>query len=70
VPTGKRVVVGSKDFTESVILAEILAQMLERQGVEVERQLELGGNLPHESLLSRNRSTSIRNTPAPRTQRS
>src|SRR5687767_13046901 len=47
-----RVIVGSKDFTESVILAEILAQMLERDGIDVERQFELGGNLPHESLLS------------------
>ena len=47
-----RIVVGSKDFTESVILAEILAQMLEREGVPVDRQFELGGNLPHDSLLS------------------
>jgi glycine betaine/choline ABC-type transport system substrate-binding protein len=45
-------VVGSKDFTESVILAEILAQALEKRGVAVERQLELGGNLAHEGLLS------------------
>ncbi|HYJ90257.1 MAG TPA: glycine betaine ABC transporter substrate-binding protein, partial [Pyrinomonadaceae bacterium] len=44
--------VGSKDFTESIILAEILAQMLEKQGVTVERHLELGGNIPHDSLLS------------------
>ena len=49
---GQRVVVGSKDFTESVILAEILAQLLEKQGAEVVRQLELGGNLAHEGLLS------------------
>lgn len=49
---GHRVVVGSKDFTESVILAEILAQMLEKQGVEVVRQFELGGNLAHDGLLS------------------
>ena len=47
-----RIVVGSKDFTESVILAEILAQMLEKQGITVERQFELGGNIPHDSLLS------------------
>ncbi|HEV7701391.1 MAG TPA: ABC transporter permease/substrate-binding protein [Pyrinomonadaceae bacterium] len=47
----KEIVVGSKDFTESVILAEILAQMLEREGVTVRRQFELGGNLAHESLL-------------------
>jgi osmoprotectant transport system permease protein len=44
--------VGSKDFTESVILAEILAQMLERRGVTVERNLELGGNLAHDALVS------------------
>ena len=49
----KRVVVGSKDFTESILLAEILAQMLEKQGVTVERKLELGGNLAHDGLLSR-----------------
>jgi osmoprotectant transport system permease protein len=47
-----RVVVGSKDFTESVLLAEIVAQMLEASGVSVERQVELGGNLPHEALVS------------------
>lgn len=48
----KSIVVGSKDFTESVILAEILAQTLEKQGVLVTRKFELAGNLPHESLLS------------------
>ncbi|MFT3742866.1 MAG: ABC transporter permease/substrate-binding protein [Pyrinomonadaceae bacterium] len=46
------IVVGSKDFTESVILAEILAQMLEKQGIPVTRQFELGGNIAHESLIS------------------
>ena len=44
--------VGSKDFTESVILAEILAQMLEKRGVTVDRNLELGGNLAHDALVS------------------
>ena len=48
----KKIVVGSKDFTESVILAEILAQMLEKRGVAVTRQLELAGNLAHDSLLA------------------
>jgi glycine betaine/choline ABC-type transport system substrate-binding protein len=46
------IVVGSKDFTESVILAEILAQSLEKQGIAVSRQFELGGNLPHDSLIA------------------
>lgn len=48
----KPVVIGSKDFTESLILAEILAQMLEKKGIAVERKFELGGNLPHEALLA------------------
>ena len=47
-----RVVVGSKDFTESVLLAEIFAQLLEARGVEVVRNFELAGNLAHESLAS------------------
>jgi osmoprotectant transport system permease protein len=46
------VVVGSKDFTESVILAEMLAQTLEDEGLTVERRFELGGNLPHDSLVA------------------
>jgi osmoprotectant transport system permease protein len=47
-----RVVVGSKDFTESALLGEIVAQMLEERGVSVERHFELGGNLPHDALVS------------------
>jgi len=35
--------VGSKNFTEQVILGEIAAQALEAQGVAVERKLDLGG---------------------------
>jgi glycine betaine/choline ABC-type transport system substrate-binding protein len=48
----KKIVVASKDFTESVILAEILAQLLEKRGIGVERKFELGGNLAHDGLLS------------------
>ena len=47
-----RVSVGSKDFTESALLAEIVAQMLEKRGVSVERRFELGGNLPHEAMVA------------------
>ncbi len=47
-----RIAVGSKDFTESALLAEIVAQMLEARGVPVERRFELGGNLPHEALVA------------------
>ncbi len=49
---GQVIRIGSKDFTESVILAEILAQTLEKKGVTVERKYELGGNLAHDGLLS------------------
>src|SRR5688572_15037971 len=38
-----RVVVGSKNFTEQVILGELVAQSLERAGVQVTRKLNLGG---------------------------
>jgi len=43
--------VGSKDFTESILLAEIVAQMLEVQNVEVDRRFDLGGNLAHTAIL-------------------
>jgi osmoprotectant transport system permease protein len=43
--------VGSKDFTESIILAEMLAQELEARGAAVERRYELGGNLCHDALV-------------------
>ena len=46
------VTIGSKDFTESALLAEIVAQMLEARGVSVERRFELGGNLPHDAVVS------------------
>ncbi len=41
--TAGAVVVGSKNFTEQVILGEILAQSLEAEGVPVVRKLNLGG---------------------------
>jgi osmoprotectant transport system permease protein len=44
--------VGSKDFTESIILAEIFAQELEARGLSVERRYELGGNLAHDALVA------------------
>jgi osmoprotectant transport system permease protein len=41
--TGTSVVVGSKNFTEQVILGEMVAQTLERRGIAVTRRLNLGG---------------------------
>ncbi len=41
-----RIVVGSKNFTEQIILAELLAQEIEsRTGLPVERRVNLGGTL-------------------------
>lgn len=47
-------VVGSKNFTEQVVLGELVAQVVERQaGLTVERRLNLGGTaIAHEALLS------------------
>ena len=49
-----RIVVGSKNFTEQVILGEIVAQQIERRlGVTVDRKLNLGGTLlAHQALLA------------------
>jgi len=50
---GGRIAVGSKDFTEQVILGEILAQAIEaKSGLPVERRFDLGGNLAHEALVA------------------
>ncbi len=46
------VTIASKDFTESELLAEIVAQMLESKGVAVNRRFDLGGNLVHTALLA------------------
>jgi osmoprotectant transport system permease protein len=46
------VTVGSKDFTESVLLAETVAQMLEARNIEVDRRFDLGGNLGHSALVA------------------
>jgi osmoprotectant transport system permease protein len=49
----RHIAIGSKDFTEQIILGELLAQVLEdRAGFQVERKFELGGDLCHRALLS------------------
>jgi osmoprotectant transport system substrate-binding protein len=51
--TKDRVVIGSKAFTESIILGEIIAQWLERSGVDVERHFNLGAtNISFEAIRS------------------
>jgi osmoprotectant transport system substrate-binding protein len=53
-PERNRIVIGSKFFTEQVILAELLAQHIEaRTGIPVERKTNLGGTLlVHKALLA------------------
>ncbi|HEX8030422.1 MAG TPA: ABC transporter permease/substrate-binding protein [Vicinamibacterales bacterium] len=49
----KDVIVGSKNFTEQVVLGELLAQVIEREGLSVERRFNLGGTaIAHQALLS------------------
>ena len=49
-----RIVIGSKNFTEQVILGELLAQHLENQtGLTVDRRLNLGGTfICHAGLVA------------------
>ncbi len=46
----KTVRVGSKDFTESLIVAEIYALALEDEGYKVERKLNVAGSLVHTAI--------------------
>ncbi len=44
--------IGSKDFTEAILVAELYAQVLERAGFTVERKFNLGATpIAHEALL-------------------
>jgi len=50
---GDQVVVCSKNFTESILLGEIVAQQLEGSGVPVDRRFNLGGTFVcHEALVA------------------
>jgi osmoprotectant transport system substrate-binding protein len=53
-PPQSKIIIGSKFFTEQVILAELLAQHIEaRTGIPVERKTNLGGTLlVHKALLA------------------
>lgn len=49
----RRVIVASKNFTEQLVLGEIVAQHLERRGLRVERKMNLSGTLlAHQAMLS------------------
>jgi glycine betaine/choline ABC-type transport system substrate-binding protein len=49
----RQITVGSKNFTEQLVLGEIIAQHLESRGFSVDRKLNLGGTLlAHQALTS------------------
>lgn len=52
--SGKRIVVGSKNFTEQVILAELLAQQIEsKTDLQVDRRSDLGGTFVcHQAIIA------------------
>ena len=61
------IVVGSKNFTEQLILGEMFAQMLEQScHAAVDRRFYLAGTYICQQAILRAGSTSIPNTPAPR----
>lgn len=48
-----RISVGAKDFTEQIVLGELVAQAIEVQtGMIVERRFDLGGSLAHQALVA------------------
>ena len=50
-PALAQIKIGSKNFTEQFVVAEIYAQALEAAGIKVERRLNLGGTLiAHKAL--------------------
>ncbi len=48
----KTVIVGSKDFTENNVVAEIYALALEDAGFTVERKMNIAGSVVHTSFTS------------------
>ena len=52
-PRGSRIVIGAKNFTEQVLLGELLAQQIEAQGEKVDRRFYLAGSyIAYQALLS------------------
>lgn len=52
-PRGSHLVIGAKNFTEQVLLGELLAQQIEAQGETVDRRFYLAGSyIAHQALLS------------------
>jgi osmoprotectant transport system permease protein len=53
VAAAERIVIGSKSFNEGYLLSEVVAQLLEREGFEVQRRFGLGGTLICYDALTR-----------------
>lgn len=52
-PHGTRIVIGAKNFTEQVILGELLAQEIEATGEKVDRRFYLAGSyIAHQALVA------------------
>ncbi len=52
-PHGSRIVIGAKNFTEQVVLGELLAQEIEASGEKVDRRFYLAGSyIAHQALVS------------------
>ena len=49
---GETIRVGSKDFTESLVVSEIYALALENAGYKVERKQDIAGSVVHTSLIN------------------
>ena len=51
--SNKKVVIGSKNFTENEIVAEIYALALEDAGFEVERNFDISSSVVHEAITNK-----------------
>ncbi|WP_067141794.1 glycine betaine ABC transporter substrate-binding protein [Oceanivirga salmonicida] len=49
----EKVKIGSKNFTESLVIAEIYAQALEKENIEVERVFNISGTLVHKAIINK-----------------
>ena len=65
VASAQTIKIGSKNFTEQFIVAELYAAALEHGGFKVDRKINLGGTLVAHEALRTGGSTSIPNIPAP-----
>ncbi|MFB9469182.1 glycine betaine ABC transporter substrate-binding protein, partial [Nonomuraea salmonea] len=48
---GAKLVVGSKDFTENIMLGKIAVHLLQAHGAEIEDKTNLGGTVPNRKAL-------------------